>query len=71
MENYRQVIIFGKKRSRYYNHATIENHTNNDSIIPSHFKILIIDDDIDFLAALEYRLTETKIDVIAVKRGLF
>ncbi|UCH96507.1 MAG: response regulator [Candidatus Aminicenantes bacterium] len=37
--------------------------------IPPGFKILIIDDDIDFLKALEYTLTEKKINVVAVESG--
>ena len=38
--------------------------------IPPGFKILIIDDNIDFLNALTYTLTEKKIDVVNAKSGI-
>lgn len=37
--------------------------------IPVDFKILVVDDDEDFLEAISYRLKKKKIDVIAVKSG--
>jgi DNA-binding NtrC family response regulator len=69
MENYNPGIVFGDKRTRYNNHPQIKNSINNDIIIPPNFKILIIDDEVDFLKALEYRLTQKKIDVVAVESG--
>jgi DNA-binding NtrC family response regulator len=69
MEIYNTGIIFGKKKTRYNNHPSIKNPINNDIIIPPNFKVLIIDDDIDFLKALEYRLTQKKIEVVAVESG--
>lgn len=69
MEIYKSIIIFGDKKNGYINYPPIKDSINNDVIIPSNFKILIIDDDLDFLKALEYRLIEKKIDVIAVASG--
>lgn len=37
--------------------------------IPPDFKVLVIDDDIDFLKAVEYTLTEKKINIVAVESG--
>lgn len=42
---------------------------DDNTKIPPDFKILIVDDDIDFLKALEYTLVQEKIDVVAVKSG--
>lgn len=69
MEIYNPGIVFGDKRTRCNNHPLIKNSINNDIIIPPNFKILIIDDEIDFLKALEYRLTQKKINVVAVESG--
>ena len=69
MEIYNPGIVFGEKNSRCSNHPAIKNSINNDIIIPPNFKILIIDDEIDFLKALEYRLAQKKIEVVAVESG--
>lgn len=69
METYNPGIFFGRKKTRCSNYPAIKNSINNDIIIPPNFKILIIDDEIDFLKALEYRLTQKKIEVVAVESG--
>lgn len=69
MEVYNSKIFFGEKKNSYNNHPPIKNSINNDIIIPPNFKILVIDDQVDFLKALEYRLTQKKIDVVAVESG--
>lgn len=69
METYNPGIVFGEKNARCSNHTATKNSINNDIFIPPNFKILIIDDDIDFLNALEYRLSQKKIEVFAVDSG--
>ena len=69
METYNLGIVFGKKNARCSNHTATKSSINNDIFIPPNFKILIIDDDIDFLKALEYRLTQKKIEVVTVESG--
>lgn len=69
MEIHASLISFGEKKTGYINYPLIKDSIKNDVFIPPNFKILIIDDDLDFLKALEYRLTEKKIDVIAVASG--
>jgi len=68
MEIYNPGIVFGEKKNKYNNPPPID-YINNNIIIPPNFKILIIDDETAFLKALEYRLTQKKIDVVAVESG--
>ena len=65
----RTVFNFGEKRANYHNHSSPKKLGFKDIILPSDFKILIIDDDVDFLNALKYRLTKKKIDVVPVRSG--
>ena len=59
----------GKRKDDRYNNSGQGNRTKNGIMISHNFKILIIDDDIDFLKAFEYGLTQKKIDVLAVESG--
>ena len=67
MQQYYLLLSFGVGWNRYYNQSRQQSQMN--SIIPPNFKILIIDNDIDFLKALEYRLSKKKIDVVTVESG--
>lgn len=69
MEIYGSLSAFGNKKSDYGNHPLPQNHVHENIKIPPGFKILIIDDDHDFLKALEYRLTKKRIEVVAVASG--
>jgi two-component system OmpR family response regulator len=69
MEIHSSLIAFSKRKNNYYNHPPPKNHASDNIKIPPDFKILIIDDDIDFLKALEYRLVQKKIDVVVVESG--
>ncbi len=69
MRIYDSLIVFGKRKPVNYNQPPPQNKVSDNITIPPNFKILIIDDDIDFLKALEYRLSKKKIDVVAVGSG--
>ncbi len=71
MKIHSSLIAFGKGKNIYYNHPPPKNNINDSIKIPPHFKILIIDDDIDFLKALEHRLTQKRIDVVAVESSYY
>jgi DNA-binding NtrC family response regulator len=66
---YFSILAVGKRKNNYDSHLTPKNQIQDKIKIPPYFKILIIDDDIDFLKALEYRLTQKKIEVVAVESG--
>lgn len=70
MEIYSSLSASGRRKDDYYIHPPPpKNHISDYIEIPRDFKILIIDDDTDFLKALEFRLSQKKIDVIAVESG--
>ncbi len=68
MDIYSSLSAYANGKNNY-SHLPPKNHINDNIKIPPDFKILIVDDDIDFLKALEYRLTDAKIDVIALESG--
>ena len=59
----------GIKKKGHYSPTPHKNNINGNIKIPPGFKILIIDDDTDFLEALVYTLTQEKIDVVAAGSG--
>lgn len=69
MEIYSSLFVSGKRKNNYDSPPPPKNHSKENIKIPPGFKILIIDDDIDFLKALKFTLTERKIDVVAVESG--
>lgn len=73
MEIYSSLIAVGKRKIKHDNHPPHPpppgKHVIDDIKIPPYFKILIIDDDIDFLEALEFTLQDVEIEVVAVKSG--
>jgi CheY-like chemotaxis protein len=71
MQIYNALSVSGKRKKNYNGPPPPRNHIdgNNDIKIPYGFRILLIDDDLDFLHALEYRLSKKKIDVVAVRSG--
>lgn len=69
MQYYYLLINFGGSRGPNNNQSRKKNKTNNNIQIPPNFKILIIDDDLDFLKALAYTLSKRKIEVSTVDSG--
>lgn len=69
MEINSSLIAHEKRNNDYYRNTPLKKNLNQKIQIPPEFKILIIDDDIDFLKALEYRLTQKKIEVVAAGSG--
>ncbi|MCK4761522.1 MAG: response regulator [Candidatus Aminicenantes bacterium] len=69
MQVYSVLSDSGKKKKNYDGFPPPRDHGEKDIRIPPGFKILLIDDDLDFLNALEYRLKNKKIDVVAVGAG--
>jgi DNA-binding NtrC family response regulator len=62
-------MTFGTKKDDFSRNAPHGKQVIDNVKIPPDFKILIIDDDIDFLKALEFRLAMKKINVVAVESG--
>jgi DNA-binding NtrC family response regulator len=62
-------IAHKKRNNEYYKNFSPKNNLNHEFQINTGFKILIIDDDVDFLKALIYRLNQKKIDVVSVESG--
>jgi DNA-binding NtrC family response regulator len=69
MEIYGSLLASGKKMNNNDSQPPPGNHINEDIKIPSNFKILAIDDDVDFLEALEFTLKDVELEVVAVESG--
>lgn len=69
MEIYGSLLAVGNKKINSEINPPPRNHTNDNIKIPPYFKILVIDNDIDFREALEFTLIEMKLEVVAVESG--
>ncbi len=69
MQYYYLLINIGGSRGPNNNQSRKKNKTNNNIQIPPNFKILIIDDDLDFLKALAWSLTRKNMNVATAESG--
>ncbi len=69
MQNYYMAMNFGESSNSFSNQFLGRNQVRRNFKIPNDFKILIVDDDEDFLQALSFTLRKKEIGVIAVESG--
>ncbi len=69
MQSFYMRLAFGGSNNSFSNQVMGRNHVKENFKIPDNFKILIVDDDEDFLGALSFTLRKKEIDVIAVESG--
>jgi DNA-binding NtrC family response regulator len=62
-------LVMGVERGNSFNQFRPKSRLNKNFKIPYGFKILVVDDNRDFLEALSFTLKKKKIDVIAVESG--
>jgi DNA-binding NtrC family response regulator len=69
MQQYSSTISFGGGKHNHRNQSVKKHRTDDEIQIPPNFKILIIDDDLDFLKALAYTLSKKKIEFVTADSG--
>lgn len=69
MQTYYMAMNFGESSNSFSNQFLGRNQVKENLKIPNNFKILVVDDDEDFLNALSFALKKKEIGVIAAESG--
>lgn len=69
MQPYYMSLTTEERCNNFPNQFTGRNQVKENFKIPDNFRILVVDDDEDFLEALSFTLRKKEIDVIAVESG--